>query len=193
MYVNEKLPEIARIVSRCFPSYHGKKVRLDTLTLPKSVRSYWDGGSRDYFVFYELSSGKTLPVHSNHPFFEPQHPDTVTSLPPGVVIVEHSIFCGKDTGITIHARPEDLNPALLAPPAPDLSESEKTVLLYTGSLKNTYGGETDIRFKRAHRERGITRDLWDAAKELCITKGYLTKAGAMTNEGRNVASSIRGY
>jgi hypothetical protein len=189
MYVKHDDSSVVSIVKAAFPSYSGRTVRLKTLTLPMSVRSYWGGGSRDYYAFVRLGDKKTAAVHSNHPAFEPSQPSEVTSLPPGVVIVEHSIFCGKDHGITIYARPEDLNPALLAAPMPELSDDEKNCLDKTCGLKNSYGGESNIRFKRS----GMTLERWEAAKASLLAKGFINKAGAATNEGRNANSQLRGY
>jgi hypothetical protein len=39
-------------------------------------------------------------------------------MPPNVIVVEHSIFCGKDVGITIYVRPANL--AKLLPEGGDL-------------------------------------------------------------------------
>ncbi len=91
-----------------FPDYRGRKFRLVTDYFPKEINSYWDGGSRDYYCFLNLQNGKIVGVHSNHPAFEAKFPNKVpVELPPEIVLVEHSIFCGKDVGISVYAKPNE--------------------------------------------------------------------------------------
>jgi hypothetical protein len=175
---------IRKIVNSTFPSYRGKKFKLST-DVPSRLDSYWDEGSRDYFSFYELSTSKVLDVGSNHPFFEAGKPRDLESLPPGVVIVKHSIFCGKDMGITIYANAGDLAPLL--PEKLELTPHEKTVLEYTRTYKSSYAGISNYRFHEAHRSTGIKSDEWEAAKEQLIEKKLLNKAGAITPAGRNAS------
>ncbi len=101
---------VKRIIADCFPSYRGRKVRLST-HIPKELRSYWDGGTKDSFCWYQPATRKVFHVHSNHPVFERNQPSVVNpeTIPEDVMLVEHSIFCGKDVGITIHINPEQVN------------------------------------------------------------------------------------
>jgi hypothetical protein len=99
---------IRKIVSRAYPSYRGRKFRLNVSDSPINCASYWDGGSRDYFCFANLATGEVsqqLPAQSA--FDRPIRGIQDVTLPPGFVCVEHSIFCGKDIGITIHVLPEN--------------------------------------------------------------------------------------
>ncbi len=100
-------PRVKRVIQDCFPAYRGRKVRLSTY-IPKQIDSYWDGGSRDYFCWYQPTTRKIFHVHSNHPFFEANQPRVINeeTIPEDVLLVEHSIFCGKDVGITIHVKPD---------------------------------------------------------------------------------------
>jgi hypothetical protein len=97
--VSTSEPMVRRIVQAAYPSYRGRKVSIVPQRYPPNVRSYWEGGSRDYFVFLRLD---TLAVAAS--------PERIrqtgamchaVTLPLGIVCVEHSIFCGKDTGIRI--------------------------------------------------------------------------------------------
>lgn len=173
---------VRKIVNATFPSYKGRKFKLST-DIPSRLNSYWNGGSRDYFSFYELSTGKVLDVGSNHPFFEAGKPRDLEELPPGIVIVKHSIFCGKDMGITIYANASDLAPMI--PPKAELTPHEKVVLKYTRSLKSSYAGIKNYRFHEAKRKTGIKLDEWEAAKAALIEKKLLNKRGAITAAGRN--------
>ena len=101
---------VKHIISATFPRYKGRKVFLEPAEkAPKELRSYWDGGSKDSYAFYNLDTKQTLMVHTNHPFFEPGQPSRLEGLPPHIVLVEHTIFCGKDCGITLYG---NLNPLL---------------------------------------------------------------------------------
>jgi hypothetical protein len=176
---------IRKIVNATFPSYKGRKFQLST-DIPTRLDSYWSGGSRSFYSFYELNTGKVLDVGSNHPFFEAGKPRELETLPPGIVIVKHSIFCGKDMGITIYANSGDLAPML--PPKVELTQNEKIVLEYTRSLKSSYAGIKNYRFHEAKREKGICLEEWEAAKAALIERKLLNKRGAITPAGRNALS-----
>ena len=173
-------PEIQRMAQRAFPSYRGRKFKLDNHG-SVSLKSYWDGGSRDYFVVLSLDNGKALEVPQNGTMFDGLNFEPFT-IPPGYLVVEHSIFMGKDTGITFHVNPQTSLGFL--PEAPDLTDDQRTVLKYTASHKNTYAGMTNVRYREAHRDTGITSDDWEYAKAACIAKELLTRGNAITNAGR---------
>jgi len=179
---------IRKIVSAAFPSYTGRKFKLST-DVPKNLTSYWSGGSRDYYCFYELSTGKVLDVESNHPFFEANRPRHLEQLPPGVVLVKHSISMGKDMGITIYANTGDLAPML--PEKAEITEDERVVLSYTRSYKSSYAGIKNYRFHEAEQHTGITLERWEKAKTSLITRKLLNKAGAITPAGRNALGDSR--
>jgi len=181
---------IRPIVRAAFPDYNGTKARIRAFTGPRCVNSYWDGGSRSYFALVRLADGQSLGLPTSHPYFNRQ-PDgspmgalELRELPPGIVLVEHSIFCGRDTGITVHVRPDNLD-QLKLPDAPQLAADERIVLQATRSFKASYGGISNYRLHEARREHGITRDRWDTAKAALIGRKLLNRAGAITNAGRN--------
>jgi hypothetical protein len=64
-----KTAAVKRIVAACYPEYRGRKFRVSD-EVPETLDSYWDGGSRDSYVFYQIGTGRAIAVHSNHPFFE---------------------------------------------------------------------------------------------------------------------------
>lgn len=177
------------IINRCFPDYKGKKVEISD-SIPGSMNSYWDGGSRNTWAIYDLDTGKAQHVPSNHPFFESDRPRTMNDffgtdeLPKNKLLVEHSIFQGKDMGIRIYGHAEKVLPMLHSLPEP-VSDHEKTVLKFTRSLKSSYAGIKNYRFKEAKRETGITESQWESAKQALIDKKLLTKAGAITPRGQN--------
>lgn len=181
-------PEVKAMVAKVFPEYTGRKFKLDNSGHPVDVRSYWDGGSRDNFAALNLETNKVLAVPQNGTPFDggPIAPNGVI-VPPGFMIAEHTIFCGKDLGITFHVNAETSLKFL--PTVPSITDDESNVLTATRSYKNTYGGETDIRFRECRRKTGITRERWDTAKASLTTAGLLNKAGALTTPGKNAIES----
>jgi hypothetical protein len=91
MYIDP--PEVRDIVKRCFPDYNGRKIAVLPFPGRLSLKSYWDGGSRDYWAVTRLAEGPIFDVPENGTFFTPELGD-VTTLPVGYVIARHSIFCG---------------------------------------------------------------------------------------------------
>ena len=173
---------VSSIVAASFPSYRGRKFRL-SVTDSINVQSYWSGGSRDYFSFVRLTDMANIPVPAQSGFDRQIPGADSVSLPDGVVCVEHSIFCGKDHGITIHANSATLAPMLPAPGS--LSWAETVVLYATRSLKSSYAGVSDYRRKEAMEDTGISNDEYSAAKAALIDGKYLNKAGAITPKGKN--------
>ena len=69
MYYLDKLDEQTKlIIATCFPNYTGRKVKVSS-GRPLQINSYWDSGSRDYFVFFDLATSKTFTMPQNHPFY----------------------------------------------------------------------------------------------------------------------------
>lgn len=187
MHTNDA--DVKRIALTAYPDYKGQKFQV-VVSSTVNVQSYWDGGSRSFFKFVRLDGSTdtlTVPPQSA---YDPQITGAdAVPLVPGLACVEHVIFCGKDMGIRIHVHAD--NAPKLLPALADLTDDEKTVLVYTKSLKSSYNGISNFRYHEAHRRTNITLEQWDAAKASLIAKGLLNKAGALTNEGRNVAEPLR--
>lgn len=189
------------MMKRAFPSYAGKKFKV-RVQETVNVRSYWDGGSREYFAFVNLADGRTTEtVHAQSAFDRPIPGADAVTLPDGIACVVHSIFCGTDTGLTLILSPA--NAPRFLPETIELSELESLVLIATVSLKNSYGGESDIRFKRVREYlasewrdgvrvdtgRRLTKDEWTTAQSALIGRKLLTAAGAITPSGRNAVAN----
>ena len=86
------------------PGWRGRKIHVRVSERPKRLTSMWDGGSKDSWVGVQISTRQliSLPLCG----FMNIQPDYIPT--PGVCLVEHSIFCGKDAGCTLHLHPEDL-------------------------------------------------------------------------------------
>ncbi len=195
-HVSARDEGIRPIVRAAFPSYNGTKARIEPFKGPMGVNSYWDGGSRDYFALVRLADCRSMGLPTSHPCFD-RRPDgspmgalELRELPQGIALVEHSIFCGRDTGITVHVRPDDLN-RLALPDAPQLTDDERIVLDLTG-LKSSYNGISQYRRHVACTERGMTGERYETAKASLIERKLLNRAGAITTTGRNARSAQGG-
>lgn len=173
-----------------FPSYNGRKFQLEVRDTPiREMTSYWDGGSRDYWAIVDLATMQSMDVPENGSGFTAELENVQSAaLPrPGFAVVRHSIFCGKDMGLTFYLHPD--NAAKFLPKVEELTRDEKIVLVATRSLKSSYAGIKDYRFHEANRDTKITRERWDAAKSALIARRLLNSAGAITTEGKNAAGS----
>lgn len=106
---------VKRIALAAFPNYRGRKFRVEPFH-PMSLASYWSEGSRDYFTLIHLETLRQLPIPQNGTPFDPGTIDA-SNLPENAVLACHSIFCGKDVGITLYLRPENMAKLLPEPSA----------------------------------------------------------------------------
>ncbi|MHC4398937.1 MAG: hypothetical protein ACYTG0_04580 [Planctomycetota bacterium] len=176
--------EVPDVFRRAFPGYRGRKFVAEVRESVTLDANYWSGGTRYTYRGVDLVTGEILSPECDeygNPFTHPEAP--TVALEPHKAIVCHKVFCGKDLGLTIHVHPE--NVAKLLPMPTELTPSERIVLGYTSSLKASYGGVSNYRFKEASRETGITLDGWNLAKDSLIGKGLLNRRGAITTKGRN--------
>jgi hypothetical protein len=183
--------QVPDVFKRAFPDYTGRTYRAQAVESVTLSGTYWDEGSKSEYVAVNISTGET---RSPSPgafgvFYAPESPRF--DLPAGIAIVEHSICCGKDDGIRIYVRPENLAP-LLPPAVSDLTRDMAIVIEFTAALKPSYNGISNYRFHSAARVYEISRFQWEDAKAECIAKGYLNKAGAITPAGRNVRHNGHG-
>lgn len=159
----------------------------------------WDGGSREHYYALRISDGAGMPFpgQSAAPWDASRQGRDVI-LHPGMAIVCHRIFAGKDMGLRFYVHPVDAAPMLPAPDAP-LPAIQQLVLDYTANRKSSYGGQdryamacSDIRYGSVSgfRDGVPSRAQWDAARAQLTSMGLLTKAGAITPAGRNRAGRI---
>ena len=115
---SRKDPMVNKLVNACYPDYRGRRFFVNTATRHR-VWDFWDRGSRDYTTFYNLATGQIVSANAiakGHPeaMQKPGNPYNLpisqepVELPDNVVVVLHSIFCGKDRGIRIIVRPDNL-------------------------------------------------------------------------------------
>jgi hypothetical protein len=175
--------------------YSGKKFKAvvtTQVTIPSDA-GLWSGGTRNTFQLVHLETGKAVQASDNMSSpWNANRKDQNISLQAGFAVVEHSLFCGKDMGLTFYVHPDNAS-ALLPPPSAELSAFEQIVLNATCAYKSSYNGrdrydmaKDDRRWGPQQDEPFPTRDQWQAAKAALIAKGLLNKAGAVTPAGRNV-------
>jgi hypothetical protein len=175
-----------RLMKKAFPSYSGRKFEI-RIAETVDVRSYWDGGSRDTFVFVQLGTGAVSGVVPPQSAFDERLAGAQSvPLADGVGCVEHSTSCGKDRGLCLIIAPEN-GPRFL-PVTIELTDTEALVLIASATLKNSYGGETDIRFSRVHNAYDTSRPSWDAAMIALKDRKLLNATGAITPSGRNAVA-----
>jgi hypothetical protein len=180
MYINS--PETRRIAAIAFPEWKGKKIEVRPFIGPMDLASGWSGGTRSDFVMINISTGATAEVPENGTIAR-RPVGELKSLPINCMLVEHTIFCGTDCGLTIYVNPENLNKFVTG--GDDLGLDHHIVLTATANLKSSYAGISNYRFHEASRETGITAERWETAKSFLISNSYLNKAGAITDKGRN--------
>jgi hypothetical protein len=105
-YSGEKLsranPLVKRLLAATFPEYKGRKIKARLWTAPKRLENYWDGGSRSSYVAVRMNDGAISDFGTDNPSLRSAHDEV--DLPEGVILVEHSFFCGTDMGITVWMR-----------------------------------------------------------------------------------------
>lgn len=94
-----------KIINATFPSYRGRKIRLELTKQVTFCDLNWSGGTRNSYAAI-AHDGRTdrLDMSRVAPWANPIEGRTI-DLPPGVLIVEHSIFCGKDCGLHLYLNP----------------------------------------------------------------------------------------
>jgi hypothetical protein len=181
VYLRRSDPTVDELIRTAFP---GLKCQSVEAIVTDSVHFYgtnWDEGNRRDYVIVRLADRKTFRI-DEAPFMERSELHEKTyALPSGFVVIVHVI--GRYEHVEIHTAAENVTRRLPAPT--ELTEDEEIVLVATRSLKNTYGGETNIRFRRAREHTGIDLHRWETAKATLIARKLLNRAGAITVEGRN--------
>jgi hypothetical protein len=92
-----------QLAKLAFPAYKGRKYRETVQEHPMSLSSYWDGGSRDWYAIINLETLEVNHAPTSHPCFDRwgKAAQTEFMIPAGFVIVRRSVFCGKETGLTV--------------------------------------------------------------------------------------------
>lgn len=176
IYTND--PNIVKLGLFAFPAYTGKKFQCEFVDYPISVISYWDGGTRDYFVMVKNDLSARLETPETRPGVNDLAAQKGMTPPPGYCLVCNRIFCGKSAGLSLYFNKAD-QVLMLPDEAVSLSEGEKAVLWATQAFKS---------FCRVDQYLLSKWDDWDENVLSLKAKGMLQKNGAITNKGRNAIS-----
>jgi hypothetical protein len=153
----------------------------ETVSVPIDA-GLWDGGTRDHYQLVRLADGLTAATPGQDLFHDGRKSYAFT-LEPGFALVRHSIFQGRDTGLMIWVRPDDVAPLLPSTDAPNLSREAHIVLACAGGLISSY--------RRAAADReGIDARTYDRMRQQLTDVGLMTSAGAITARGRNVLNAL---
>lgn len=97
---------VKSIVKHCFPNYKGRTFNKRVSQPGMNMRSYWNEGSRDWYVVVELATGKKSSVPENgSPFTAELGPEWSQYPKPGFAVAKLSHW-RRDTA-TLHLSPED--------------------------------------------------------------------------------------
>ena len=95
--------QASKIVAASFPDYRGRKFTLKFEQRITFWDTNWGGGTRNQYAFVS-SDGRTAILNASAPWVNAIEGQTF-DIPADVLVVEHSVFCGKDMGITIYSHP----------------------------------------------------------------------------------------
>lgn len=175
--------DVPPVLLRAFPGYTGKKFEVRRKERVSLSGAYWDGGSRSEYRAVHLDTGEVSAADSKlqNPL-TPGYKVPTIDIPPRVCIVKHSIFCGKDMGLTFYVNPSDA--VSMLPPSVELTEAEQICLYFTLTRKSSYNG------RNRQQMSGLPLSAWEQAKANLIARGLLSKSGAATVNGKNARASI---
>ena len=107
--------EVFAVVNATFPNYKGRKFRIQPAEAVGFYDLNWSGGTRNQYRACAIDGSpidSKYNLNSPAPWNNPFEGKRI-ELPMDVVIVEHSMFCGKDVGLRIYVNPANM-PRLLA-------------------------------------------------------------------------------
>jgi hypothetical protein len=170
------------VFKAAFPETNFRSVDIEAFHGPMNLNSYWDSGYRDYYAIVRLAdNARVQTIAQNGTMFDSKNFE-LSELPAGFAIACHCYAGVRQYG-KLYFNQSDLVPLL--PPSRELPWIEKAVLCITYGLKSFARKEEAARM-------GIKPDEWDATIPALVTKGLVNKAGAITNEGRNIVAQLPG-
>lgn len=92
---------LRKLAKTAFPTWKGRKLYENTTGKVMFTDTNWGGGTRNYYVSLQLATGKARGLHVKAPWVNPVEGLTVP-IPEGFVVAEHTIFCGKECGVTLY-------------------------------------------------------------------------------------------
>ena len=92
--------EVKELIAQTYPEYKGRKIFVEKSDI-YHMENYWSGGTKRYAIAIKLATMETMPAPdiTTNPYHGEAHVDI--AIPDGFAIVEHTIFCGRDIGISV--------------------------------------------------------------------------------------------
>jgi hypothetical protein len=103
-----KAKDVPAIIRSAFPNYHGRTYHARVTTQVVMDDAYWSGGTRSQYMGVNLRTGRVAPPSRGAFGTWLDQREPTVQLEPGLAIVEHARFCGKDLGLIIHVHPDDV-------------------------------------------------------------------------------------
>ena len=172
------------IYRRAFPTTNFRSLTVKEFRGPKSLNSYWDSGYRDYFTIVPIAAGaeplKEIPQNGTP--FDGKNLE-LSELPAGFALaVRH--YAGTRQYGTLYLNSDNLT-RMLPAPAESLTWNAVAVLACTCGLKSFARREQAARL-------GLTAADWAAGLAELQARQFVNRAGAITNDGRNLVRSWPG-
>ena len=101
-YIVVKKSDVWDIVKRVFPDYSGRKFRVAFSEEITFTDTNWSGGTKTYYG--AVGSKGASVFEAPAPWANPVEGATL-KMKPEAIVVKHSYFCGRDTGITVVMHP----------------------------------------------------------------------------------------
>lgn len=101
-----KKADVKPIVQATFPNYRGRTFEIEFTPKVTFHDTNWGGGTRNLYTAV-ASDGRSIKLGVPAPWQNAVEGKTM-DLPEDILIVKHTVFCGKDLGITIYANPVHL-------------------------------------------------------------------------------------
>lgn len=105
--------DVAAIIAATYPDHRGRKIEVRPTVQVALHDLHWSGGTRSEYRACTLDGtalGSTERVARLAPWSSAAlaAEGARVELPPGTAVVEHSVFCGRDMGLRVYIRPEDM-------------------------------------------------------------------------------------
>lgn len=101
--------DVAQIVAATFPDYRGRKIKVGASADVTLHDLNWSGGTRSQYRTCTVAGQPTGSADRyNHMAPWEKAEGATLPIPAGFVCVEHTFFCGKDSGLRIYVNPADM-------------------------------------------------------------------------------------
>ena len=184
MPIESKL--IEKTIKAAFPDCNKRATDIVPSEKVSITGNYWSGGHCRYYSLVELATNRAMDLGQINPMRGVD--ERTVELKPGFVIVCRT-YSGQRQYITVFCHPSN-TPANLTV-SEELTADERTVLFFTRSYKNSYAGQSNLRYSYAKAFTKISELAWQNAQTSLKSKGMLNAAHSLTISGKNAANKLR--